>query len=165
MFNDNTMHKIYEDEGSFNFIYQLPQIIYSTLICAVLNVLLKLLALSEESIINFKQDKIKDNLDYRKEKLNNKLNIKFISYFITSTIFLLFFWYYLSMFCSIYRNTQYHLLKDTLISFGLSLIYPFGIYLLPGCFRIPALSRRKRNNKRNNKRKYLYSISKIIQVF
>ena len=31
-FNDNTMHQIYEDEGSFNFIYQLPQIAYSTLI-------------------------------------------------------------------------------------------------------------------------------------
>ena len=30
-FNDNTMHKIYEDQGSFNFIYQLPQIIYSSL--------------------------------------------------------------------------------------------------------------------------------------
>ena len=28
-FTDNTMHKIYEDKGSFNFIYQLPQIIYS----------------------------------------------------------------------------------------------------------------------------------------
>ena len=25
-FNDNTMHKIYEDQGSFNFIYQLPKL-------------------------------------------------------------------------------------------------------------------------------------------
>ena len=31
-FNDDTMHQIYEDEGDFNFIYQLPQIIYSTLL-------------------------------------------------------------------------------------------------------------------------------------
>ena len=27
-FDDNTMHQIYEDKGSFNFIYHLPQIIY-----------------------------------------------------------------------------------------------------------------------------------------
>ena len=31
-FTDDTMHKIYEDKGVFNFIYQLPQIIYSSLL-------------------------------------------------------------------------------------------------------------------------------------
>ena len=35
-FNDSTMHKIYIDEGSFNFIYQIPQIIYSALISGVI---------------------------------------------------------------------------------------------------------------------------------
>ena len=47
------------------------------------------------------------------------------------------------MFCAIYKNTQLHLIKDTLISFGLSFIYPFGINLLPGLFRIPSLSEKK----------------------
>ena len=62
------------------------------------------------------------------------------------------------MFCAIYINTQIHLLSDTLISFGISLIYPFGIYLLPGFFRIPALSSSK------NKRNCLYEFSKFIQM-
>ena len=61
------------------------------------------------------------------------------------------------MFGAIFRNTQYHLLKDTMISFGLSLLYPFGIYLLPGLFRIPSLSDPKK------KRKCLYNFSKILQ--
>ena len=56
-FNDVTMHKIYEDKGSFNIIYQLPQILYSSLISSVLNVCLKLLALSEGRILNFKKNK------------------------------------------------------------------------------------------------------------
>ena len=60
------------------------------------------------------------------------------------------------MFGVIYKNTQYHLLKDTLISFGLSMIYPFGIYLLPGIFRTPSLSK--------NKRKYLYDFSKFVKM-
>ena len=60
------------------------------------------------------------------------------------------------MFCAIYVNTQIHLIKDTLISFGLTLIYPFGINLIPGLFRIPALSK--------NNRRYLYSLSIIIQM-
>ena len=151
------MHKIYEDEGSFNFIYQLPQIIYSSLISNVLDILLKLLALSEGNILDYKKNKDKKDLGKRKNELNNKLKIKFILYFIIGFLLLLFFWYYLSMFCAIYRNTQYHLIKDTLISFGLSLIYPFAIYLLPGIFRIPALS------DRNNKRNWIYNISLLSQ--
>ena len=62
------------------------------------------------------------------------------------------------MFCAIYRNTQTHLIKDTLISFGLSLLYPFLFYLIPGFFRIPSLSKEK------NKRNYLYIVSKLLQM-
>ena len=160
-FNDDTMHKIYEDKGKFQFVYQLPQIIYSSIISSVLNSLLKLLALSENVILKFKKNKKIDELDKRKTDLNNKLHIKFILYFIVSTIFLLLFWYYLSMFCAIYRNTQIHLIKDTLISFGLSLLYPFGIYLLPGIFRIPSLSHKHKRRKKESK---LYTISKVLQM-
>ena len=158
-YNDEAMHKIYESEGSFDFIYQLPKEIYSSIISLVLNTLLKILALSNSSIIALKQDKSKENVKKRGKILKNKLNVKFILYFIISFICLLFFWYYLAMFGAIYRNTQYHLLKDTLISFGLSLIYPFIIYLIPGFFRIPALKNPKK------KRKILYNFSKIIQMF
>ena len=157
-FNDNTMHKIYEDHGDFNFIYQLPQIIFSSLISILLNTLLKILALSQQSILKLKKDKTKTNLDKKELKLKNKLKIKFIVFFIVSTILLLFFWYYVSMFCAIYVNTQLHLIKDTLISYGLSLSYPFLIYLAPGLFRIPSLSNPK------NKYRILYNISKIIQL-
>ena len=71
---------------------------------------------------------------------------------------LLCFWYYLSIFCAIYRNTQYHLLKDTMVSFGLSLLTPLGLYLLPGVCRIPSLS-----GKINNK-SFLFNFSKLFQM-
>ena len=61
------------------------------------------------------------------------------------------------MFCAIYVNTQKHLISDTISSFILSLIEPFGIYLIPGLFRIPALS--KQNSKR-----YIYKFSQILQA-
>ena len=157
-FDDNTMHKIYEDKGKYHFIYQLPQIIYSSIISSVLNSILKLLALSEDYILNLKKNKINKDLEKREAELNMKLKTIFLLYFIISSIFLLFFWYYISMFCAIYKNTQIHLIKDTLISFGISLLYPFGIYLIPGFFRIPALS-----NKRDN-RECLYNISKLVQM-
>ena len=64
--------------------------------------------------------------------------------------------HYLSIFGAVYRNTQYYLIKDTLISFGLSLIYPLGIYLLPGLFRIPSLS-----NPKNDKN-CLFNFSQLF---
>ena len=154
-FNDETMHKIYEDKGTFNFVYQLPQIVYSSLISSVLNILLKLLALSEDDIINFKQNKY----NQKAVDLKQKIYLKFISFFILGFIFLFCFGYYLSMFCSIYVNTQIHLIKDTLISFGISFISPIIINIFPGIFRIHALS------NRNKKKKYSFIISKIIQLF
>ena len=62
------------------------------------------------------------------------------------------------MFGAIYRNTQFHLLKDTLVSVGLSLLYPFGIYLIPGFFRIPSLADPKK------KKECLYKFSRILQI-
>ena len=156
-YNDDTMHNIYESKGRFDLEVQLPIIIYSSLISMLLNTPLSLLALSNDLIISFKQNKSTINLVKREEELINKLTIKFILYFIISFLLLLFLWYYISMFDVIYKNTQMHLLKDTLISIGLSLVFPFVTYLLPGIFRILSLS--------NKKRKCLYNFSKFLQLF
>ena len=157
-YDDDTMNKIYESKGKFDLEVQIPIIIYSSLISIILNTVLSLLALSNDAIITFKQNISKETLIKREQDLYKKLSIKFILFFIISFLFLLFFWYYISMFGVIYANTQLHLLKDTLMSFGLSLLYPFGILLLPGLFRIPALSNEK------NKRECLYNFSKIVQL-
>ena len=157
-FNDDTMHNIYEKKGEYDWETQIPIIAYSTLISMVLNLPIGLLALSNDAIISFKQNKSKINLTKRGEELKKKLNIKFILYFIIGFLLLAFFWYYIAMFCVIYKNTQLHLIKDTGMSLGLSLLIPFGTYLLPGLFRIPALSNRK------NKRQCLYNFSKILQL-
>ena len=94
-----------------------------------------------------------------KDDLLKCLKIKFILFFIFSYIFLFSFWFYLSCFCFVYKNTQLFLLKDTLISFGVSLIYPLGLILVPGLLRIVSFSR-KTNNK-----ECLYNISKFIHLF
>ena len=156
-YNDDTMHKIYESKGDFDLETQLPIVFYSTIISLILNFPLNYLALTNDAIINYKKDNTKISLMKKSKKLIKLLTIKFILYFIISSLFLIFFWYYISMFGVIYRNTQLHLLKDTLISFGLSLIIPFLYYLLPGICRIPALS------KANNRRECLYNFSRILQ--
>ena len=157
-FSDYTIHQIYEDGGSFNFIYQIPQIIYSFLISSILNTLLKALSLSERSLLYIKRDD-KISLDKKVPKVLKCLYFKFIIFFSVSFILLLFFGYYLASFCAIYQNTQFHLFKDSAISFGLSILNPMVLYLIPGIFRIPALRDKKANKKA------MYKISQFIQLF
>ena len=157
-FNDSTMHKIYEDKGSFDFLYQIPKILYSTIITSVINSIINYFSLTEKEFLEFKNGKNEnENFDKKQFKLLKCLNIKFIIFYILTFTFLILFWYYLSCFSAVYKNTQIHLLKDTLISFGLSLIYPFGLNLLPGIFRILSL--------KTKNRKCIYAFSKIIQLF
>ena len=156
-FNDDTMHKIYKNKGNFDIIGQFPQIIYSFFISTLFSILLEMLALTEGIILQLKKISSKKKFKRVIISIGKIIKIKILIYFIISSIFLLFFWYYLSMFCAIYVNTQIHLINDTILSFFLSLIEPFGFLLIPGVFRIPALK------KQNKYRYFLFRMSKIIQ--
>ena len=153
-FNDTLMHKIYEDEGIFDFVYQIPQIFYSTAISAVINIIITFFSLTEKNIIELK--KVKTNLDLKLKNILKCLKIKFCFFFIFSFLFLFIFWYYISCFCAVYKNTQLFLIKDTLISFSMVLVYPFILNILPGIFRIISL-----NPKID--RENLYKFSQLLQ--
>ena len=150
------MHKIYEDKGTFNFIYQIPQILYSTIISSVSTAIVKNFALTEQNILDIKQQNKKEKLPSAFAKALICTIIKFLFFSFFNLIFLGAFWYYLACFGAVYKNTQIQLISDTLISFGTSMIYPLGINLLPGLLRIPAL---KKKNK-----ECLYKISKLLQI-
>ena len=154
-YSDSTIHKIYVDEGSFDFTYQLPQMCYSLLITISLKAALNVLGLYENNIIEIRK-KIKAKKDIENDK--TKIKIKVFLFFVISYVFIFFFWLYLGCFCAVYKNTQIHLFFSVSSSFGLSFISPFFIYLLPGLFRIPSL-----NGK--NERPYLFKFSKLLQIF
>ena len=157
-FNDDTMHKIYEDKGKFNFLFQLPQVLYSTLISRFIDALIKNLALSQDLIVKLKQDKKEIDNKYL-FKLIRVLKIKFISFFIISFVLIILFWYYIACFCGIYVNTQIHLIKDSIISLIISLLLPFFIYFIPCILRISAL------NVENSKHKFMYNFSRFIENY
>ena len=155
-FNDSTMHQIYEDQGTFNFIYQIPQILYSTIISVAIKTILNILSLTEKNIIEIKNQKTFELAKEEMQKKKKRLIIKFILFFAISFSFLVLCWYYVSCFCAVYINTQLYLIKDTAISFATSLIYPFAINLVPGFVRIYSL--------KNKNKTCLYRISNIIQL-
>ena len=149
-YTDSTMHKIYIDDGAFDFTYQLPQMIYSLIISTTFAVLLKYLGLYEQDIVEVRKG------NKNKEKVLSEIKIKLIIFFIISYIILFFSWIYLGCFCAVYKNTQIHLLYDVLSSFSFSFITPFFVLLLSCIFRIIAL--KDKNGKRSN----FFKLSKIL---
>ena len=146
-FSDETMNKIYEDNGAYNFIYQLPQIFYSSLISVAVNMLLKMLSLSEKQILDIKREPDPEKAKELAEKTKKRLNLQLIIFIVLSFLLMLSFWYFISCFCAVYVNTQATLIEDTLISFGLSMLYPFALNIFPGICRIPALRAPKQDKK------------------
>ena len=157
-FSDETMNKINEDKGAYDILYQIPQILYSTVISALINMILKKVSLSEQQILTIKLES--DYLIAQKKAKNIRscIKIKLSIFFIISLILMAFFWYFISCFCAVYKNTQKILINDTLISFALSMLYPFGLNLLPGLFRISALRATKKDKK------CLYKASGLIAL-
>ena len=149
------MHNIYNNNG-LSISNQIPEIIISSIIIIIMNAILKQLALTEQSILFIKREKYNEAVERSKDS-KKCFRIKFPIFYAINNIIIIFCWYFLSCFCAIYINTQYLLLKDALCSFLLSMIYPLGLSLLPGIFRIPSL------NAKNKNKECLYKFSKILQ--
>ena len=155
-FDDRIMHKIYEIGGEYDIIYFLPKIIISFIASYYLTIIIKLIFLSERNITKVRKQ-VSLPLAYTiSEKVKKNLIIKYIIFFISGLIFLVFFWMLLSAFGAVYSNTQMFIFKNTLISFAISLIYPFFIIVLPCILRMCSLS--------SNKREYIYKNSIYLQI-
>ena len=158
-FSDETMPQIYEDQGSFNFLYQIPQIVYSSILSQLFDFIIKYFSLSEDNILEIKEEKRKNSKDINTKikKMYKILKIKFALFFIISPFILFLFWFYITCFCGIYKNTQIHLIKDTLLSFITSVLFPFGTSIFPGLLRLLALKSKKGNKA------YLYKFSQFLE--
>ena len=154
-FNDTIMHRIYIDKGNYNFKFILPQIIYSIIIISIICTILQKIFLTQQNILEIKYEKNQYCLKGKVLTILKKIIIKFVCFFVFSIIFLIIFWYYLSCFCVVYKNTQLYIIKNSLIGFFISFIYPFIFYLLPGIFRYSALK---------SPGECLYKISQKIQI-
>ena len=158
-FNDSNLHQIYEDEGSYNFVYQISYTLYSALIATfMVRFMLHFLILTDKDVLEVKL-KATQNLaiNLKKQKLKC-IKIKFAIFFILNFVLLGLFWYYLTCFNAIYKNTQIYLIENTFISFGFSLFYPLIINIFPMMMRMCSI------HSSNKDQKCFYKTSQNFQL-
>ena len=157
-FSDSTMNKINKYKGAYIIIHQIPIIIYSSIISSTINLILKKLSISERNILSIKSAKTLIKAQNKSIYVKKLLRIKLTIFFIIGFLLMVFFWYFISCFCAVYKNTQIILIKDTLLSFSLSMVYPFGYNFLPVFFRISSLRSTKKDKE------CIYKISLLIAL-
>ena len=160
-FSDESMHKIYTSGGEHDFVGQIAQMVYSTIISQLLQIYVDYLIMTDSQYYYLK--KLKKN-----SQLNTKVSLsivkciknKIITFYISTTIFFLFFWYTASAFCAVYANTQRIFIADSYTSFFMGLTYPFALYFISSGLRFLSLKFKKKK-----KIKILYSLSGRIPLF
>ena len=157
-FNEEIIHELYETGGKYDFIYFLPKILISFGISHIICILIIFIFLSERNLLEIKNQPTLEASNNIVEKVKRKIIIKYTIYFISGFIFLIFFWLLLSSFGAVYQNTQIIIFKNELISFGISLFYPFVINIFPSIFRIIAINSKDKNME------CIYSFSKVLQI-
>ena len=155
-FADETMHKMFLDYGKYNFLQQIPQIIYSKLVSQLIEVFLCFLSMTDKYFYEIK--KLNNNSPNVISPIIKCIKIKLLFFIIFTFLMFLFYWYIVTCFCVVYENTQIAFIKDSLSSFALGLLYPFALYLFPVAFRLISL-------RTSSKLSWLYFISDIIPFF
>ena len=154
-FNDSAIHQIYEDKGKYNFSFFLPYIILSFIISYFCICFIKYFSLSEKYFIEIKNEE--DIIKAEKMISSSKqcLTIKYIIFYTLCFMFQVIFWYYLSSFCAVFKNTQIYLSINSFISFIISIIFPIIYDLIPSVIRLHSFKA---------KNECLYKLSIILQL-
>ena len=156
-FADETMHKMFLDYGKYNFYQQIPQIVYSTLVSQLIELLLCFLSLTDKHFYQIKY--LSESARYNMFNIIKCMKIKIAIFYIFTFIMFAFYWYAIACFCAVYENTQKAFIKDSISSFALGLLYPFVLYIIPATLRIIALRATKIRCS------CIYSLSDVIPFF
>ena len=146
--------KSFKDLASF--AQNLLHSFLSSIFASVLLIILKFLCQTHSKIRELRKMKDLEEARKKNQGLYKWLKLRINLYFILSIIFIAVFGYYIACFCTIFENTQVDLIEAMFTSWGLSLLYPFGVYLVSSILRRIALSKKIR---------ILFRISKILELY
>jgi len=157
-YNDEEIRKINQNDGSYSLENDISRIIYSAIISAFISFLAELFSYTHDDFIKIREYKTYKDAEIYITNLMKKLKIKIIIFLVIGIVLNLFFFYYLTAFCTVYFNVQVHMISDSFISFLLSISYTLLLTLIPPIFRKVSLS------KKSKCRHFIYLLSWLIAL-
>jgi len=142
-YTDEYISDAYHHDGTLDFFSGLPKAIYSFVATLITTNLLRMLSNSKGELMQIiiERNSYKNYLYLIKTKLN-KLKRKLIIYFILVHILELFFLYFVTAFCAVYRNSQKYWFFGCIESFGMDSLVVLIICILLALFRFISIKKR-----------------------
>ena len=156
---ESTIHNLFISNGKISIFSNLTKIGLSIFISGTIKNILLLVAFPEKDIIKIRKIKNMHKINRAKKNAISIVIIRCYIFYFINIIILCLFWLYLASFFTIFKNTQTYVLINTFISFGVSMIAPFILYLIPSLIRKISIK-----DNGNQCRQFLYIISTILQV-
>ena len=153
-YTDEYISNAYHNNGVLDFVSGLPKSIYSFVATLIITNLLKILSNSKSELIKLILAKPKpNNYEMIINMKINKLRVKLAFYYILVFSLGIFFLYYVTAFCAVYKYSQKYLALGFLESFAIDTLVSIAACAFMSLFRYISL---KTNIK------YFYSLSNII---
>lgn len=159
LFADKSIHKLFMNGVKYDFGQQALQIALSIIITHFFEILICFLTLTDRIIY---QIKALSNYDKESKEIfkNFKIiRIKLIINFTVSSLVMIFYWYFISAFCSVYNNTQVIYIIDYVLSLLFFMVDPFIIYAFVVLLYVSL------KFSKGKQYKYLYVASRIFPIF
>ena len=156
--NDSILHDIFIHKGNIGLFYYIKRPIIITILSLIIKNLLMLFVFTENDVVSLREE----NETVKTEKIRKTLTIvtmKCCLFFVFNLFSLIFIWIYSACFFSIFKNTHFFVLKNTLITFGISLLIPLVFGFVSCLIRSFSLSNRESKN-----RICTYYLSRILQI-
>ena len=150
----NMIHNMYEKSDN-NLGMFFPYIFISFIICYILERIIRYGSLSYDNIYSVDKENLYNNAKIRASQVRKILFWKYICFYILGFFSILFFGYYISAFGAVYQNTQFILIKNTIISYIFSLVFPFIIIIIPAVLR--------RYSLKDATRQWMFDLSRYLQ--
>ena len=160
LFADKSIHKLYLSGVKYDLSQRLLQIILSVIITHVMELILCFLSMTDRYIYEIKALPKERTSTDSVFIIMKRMRIRLVAFYVSIFFITIFYWYFISAFCAVYRNTQGIFLIDWVLSFILFIIDPFIVYALIALLRIIALK-----NILKKKIKCLYTLSRLFPRF
>lgn len=143
LFTEDYITNRYNSGDSLGIVYmlknELSKSVYSSLLGMVIA---KIVSMATASAVNIRQLMLNKNEPYFEEDLKYEISSMKLRYNILISVMIIIswaYWYYIYIFCCVYKNNQISWLEATLFSVALNIVIPAVVCFLAAILRISAL--------------------------
>ena len=146
LFTDDVISSTYHNGGQMNYALTLGLSVISNVLGSIVSFFFVRLSLHSQFFETIEKE-VKEEVDYLKlcKEVYKKIRIRLGVFYTMIFVFFLFFWYYVTIFCIVYKGSQKFWLKDCVNGIFFEFLFVASVSVIASVLRSFALSTQSKN--------------------